>query len=214
VQLIIKLYVRTLFCSRYFKCEEPTFRRKKQLALNDKKTKMMELAIKWCRQCYQLLTLKFPRGKMYLKHTKFRELSEATMHTVFPQYIQFQCLHLTYLFPFVTARQFGSKIAIYDPLKLKIFLICCPSLPEWGENRDRADTVSSRMCVVTCLTKYQMDGIIAPQDLEEGVLGWRFPQQQIWKFLGNRAVEAYIHGNTKTNEKQLLKVGISFAVLP
>jgi hypothetical protein len=39
-------------------------------------------------------------------------------------------------------------------------------------------------------------------------------QQRIWKFLGNRLVEAHIRGNVLATETELFEIGISFAVLP
>jgi hypothetical protein len=36
----------------------------------------------------------------------------------------------------------------------------------------------------------------------------------MWKFLGNRLVEAHIRGNPKDKETELVEIGVSFAVLP
>jgi hypothetical protein len=41
-----------------------------------------------------------------------------------------------------------------------------------------------------------------------------FPTQPIWKFLGNRFVEAYIRCSARAKETELLETGVSFAVLP
>jgi hypothetical protein len=38
--------------------------------------------------------------------------------------------------------------------------------------------------------------------------------QAIWKFLGNRFVEAYIHCKERATETELVEVGVPFAVLP
>jgi hypothetical protein len=40
-----------------------------------------------------------------------------------------------------------------------------------------------------------------------------FRAQPIWKFLGNRLVEAHVRGNLQAKETELVQVGISFAVL-
>jgi hypothetical protein len=39
-----------------------------------------------------------------------------------------------------------------------------------------------------------------------------FLGQPIWKFLGNRFVEAHIRGNVEAKETELVENGISFAV--
>jgi hypothetical protein len=49
---------------------------------------------------------------------------------------------------------------------------------------------------------------------ESNVSEVAFPGQLIWKFLGNRFVEAHIHGNTQAKETGLVETGISFAILP
>jgi hypothetical protein len=41
-----------------------------------------------------------------------------------------------------------------------------------------------------------------------------FPEQPTWKFLGNRFVEAHIHGNAEAKETELLEIDVSFSVLP
>jgi hypothetical protein len=41
-----------------------------------------------------------------------------------------------------------------------------------------------------------------------------FPGQRIWKFVGNRLVEAHICGNGEAKETELLQMGIPFAALP
>jgi hypothetical protein len=40
-----------------------------------------------------------------------------------------------------------------------------------------------------------------------------FPRQPIWKFLGNRFVEALIHGDIQAEETELVDIGIPVAVL-
>jgi hypothetical protein len=40
-----------------------------------------------------------------------------------------------------------------------------------------------------------------------------FPRQPIWKFLGNRFVEALIHGDIQAEETELVEIGVPVAVL-
>jgi hypothetical protein len=41
-----------------------------------------------------------------------------------------------------------------------------------------------------------------------------FPGQPIWKFLGNRFVEAHTRGNAQATGTELVQIDISFAAIP
>jgi hypothetical protein len=77
---------------------------------------------------------------------------------------------------------------------------------------------------VTCFSVYQNDGTTFPKEIGKSVFAVTVQQvasQQsgvhaasIWKFLGNRFVEAHVCGNAQVEETELVEVFVSFAIIP
>jgi hypothetical protein len=60
--------------------------------------------------------------------------------------------------------------------------------------------------IVTRLAEYRNDGTVVPKELGKGISAVTVPvltQQPIWKFLGNRFVEAHVHGKARAEETEL-----------
>jgi hypothetical protein len=77
---------------------------------------------------------------------------------------------------------------------------------------------------VACLAEYRNDGTVVPKELGTGVPAVTVRQvasqrsgvreQRIWRVVGNRFIEALIHGKVPAKEAELVEVCVFFVVHP